>query len=107
MFLAAGFNERMRATGVKAWTRHVRGGRRGGRFAPAMLMRLPCGDRAWLAIDGRFLVWGDVVVLGSHYAFKLPWVWQHSLPQCDLETRREAEVWPWAEEQRRKLEGAS
>lgn len=100
MFLQAGFNARNHDTGIRGWTRHVRGNR--GGFAPAELRRFVCGDYFWYG--ARFVVWGEQCVLGTHHGFSLPWEYQERLPQCDLDTREEAEVWPWVEERRRKME---
>lgn len=90
MFLQAGFNGRHYNTGIKGWTRHVSG----NRFAPADLVEfVHGGDLAWWG--KRFLAWGEHVVLGS-YGIELPWEWQHALPRCDIETKREfkgAPIW--------------
>lgn len=77
MFLRARFNARNRATGIRGWTRHVRGNR--GGFKPAELrVFLPGGDYFWYG--ARFVVWGEQVVLGS-YGIDLPFAWQYGLPQ--------------------------
>lgn len=85
-FLKAGFNARNRDTGVRGWTRHANG----REFAPAELRRFQCGDFFWLGDRpklGSFLVWGELVVMGTHYGFDLPYEFQHALPKCDLESR--------------------
>lgn len=101
-FLRAGFNHRNRDTGIRGWTRPASG----GRFMPAELRCFACGDFFWIDARAkpRFLAWGESCVLGSWYEFDLPWEYQRHLPACDLVTRAEAEVWPWVEERRRKLE---
>lgn len=94
MFLRAGFNARNFDTGIRAWTRHVRG----GKFAPAELRRFSSGDYFWYG--KRFLVWGDTIVLGTYHAFDLPWEFQNGLAHCDLDTREEHPAWEWAEKRR-------
>lgn len=89
-FLRAGFNARNRDTGIRGWTRHVDG----KQFAPAELRRFQCGDFFWLGERpklGTFLVWGEQVVMGSHWHFDLPheWSYEYGLPHCDLDTREE------------------
>lgn len=88
-FLRAGFNARNRDTGVRGWTRHVDG----REFAAAELRRFQCGDFFWYGDrgpgKGGFLVWGEQVVLGSHYGFELPDEYQYALARCDIESRRE------------------
>lgn len=98
-FLQAGFNARNRDTGIRGWTRHVSG----TVFAPAELRAFHCGDFFWFgerAGRGAFLVWGEKVVLGSHWDFRLPWEHQQQLPQCDLETREELVPWEWVAKRR-------
>ena len=78
MFLRAGFNARNHDTGIRGWTRHVRG----AKFARAELRRFSSGEYFWYG--ERFLSWGDAIILGTHWSFDLPWEWQHGLPQCEL-----------------------
>lgn len=104
-FLKAGFNARNRDTRIRGWTRHVNG----GQFAAAELRRFRCGDLFWLGeriVKGEllnFLVWGEQVVLGSHWGFDLPWEFQNGLAHSVIETREERPAWKWAEEMRAKL----
>lgn len=84
-FLQAGFNGRNYKTGIRAWTRHVRG----SSFAPAELRYFECGDFFWLGKN--FLSWGECVVIGTHWCFDLPheFTYEHGLAHCDLVTREE------------------
>lgn len=101
-FLKAGFNARNTDTGIRGWTRHVRG----KQFAPAELRRWQCGDYFWIGErhgKGTFIVWGEFVVGGSHYGFDLAWEYQNGLAHSDIDTREETPAWGWVEERRRKL----
>lgn len=96
-FLQAGFNARNSNTGIRGWTRHVRG----SIFAAAELRRFACGDYFWLGErrgKGSFLVWGEYVVLGSHHSFDLPheFTYEHGLARCDIDTREEHAAIDWA-----------
>lgn len=93
-FLRAGFNGRHYATGIRGWTRHIRG----GRFAQARLICFEAGDLAWRG--ERFLAWGEQCVLGSHWGFELPWEFQNGLAHCDIDTREEHPAWEWVEKRR-------
>ena len=85
-FLRAGFNAHNTKTGIRGWTCHVHGNRAG--FKPAELRRFDCGDYFWLGVlRPQFLVWGEQVVMGSHWGFDLPYEWQGPLPKCDLVSR--------------------
>lgn len=67
----------------------------GSQFAVAQLRRFECGDYFWYGERrgrGTFLVWGELVVLGS-WGFDLPWCWQHNLPMSDVRTREERRLW--------------
>jgi len=100
-FLQAGFNAANYKTGIRGWTRHVRDDKR--RFAPAELRRFDCDDYFWFGErrDGTgFVSWGECVVLGSHWAFDLPWEYQNGLAHSDLETREEHPAWKWVEKRR-------
>lgn len=55
-FLRAGFNARNRDTGIRAWTRALRG----STFAVGELRQFQCGDFFWYGDRpklGAFLVW--------------------------------------------------
>ena len=95
-FFQAGFNARNRDTGIRGWTRHARG----RQFARAELRRWQCGDFFWIGDrpgKGTFIVWGEFVVLGSHYDFDLPheFSYEHGLPRCDIDTREEHKGIDW------------
>jgi hypothetical protein len=97
-FLQAGFNARNFDTGIRGWTRHVRG----GKFAPAELrIFTPSNDYFWYG--ARFLSWGECVVLGTHHGFELAWEYQNGLAHCVLETREEVPAWQWVELRRARL----
>ena len=101
-FLRAGFNARNRDTGIRGWTRHVNG----SQFAVAELHVFQCGDFFWYGERqklGAFLVWGEQVVLGSHWIFDLPWEYQNGLAHSDLDTREEHPAWEWVEKRRRAM----
>lgn len=88
-FLQAGFNPENRTTGIRGWTRHVRG----STFAPATLHQFDCGDYFWLgAKPNRFVAWTECVVLVS-WGFVIASEHQWNLPQCDIATRREVGRW--------------
>lgn len=99
VFLQAGFNFRHRATGITAWTRHIRDERK--RFAVAQLVVMRSGDLAWLGAGDKFLVWGDQVVIGTWPEFDLPREWQDGLAQSPYPTPKRREpspvklVLPW------------
>lgn len=94
-FLQAGFNAGNFKTGIRAWTRHVRG----GTFAPAELRRFDCGDYFWLGLRRHaFLVWGEFVVIGTRREFDLKheWSYEPGLPHCDIDTREEHAGIDWS-----------
>lgn len=93
-FLRAGFNARNFDTGIRAWTRHVRG----RIFAPAELRLFAHGgDYFWYGRN--FLSWGESVVIGTHWSFKLEHEhsYEHGLPHCDLDTREEHAGIDWSQ----------